>query len=153
MDAGLPWEVLSHAMDTEEPEAALIISIALNKKNDTAMATGHTEIMNTLVSLCKPDPKAHSAVVEFEPIRDKMVDLYGCLVDHADFHHAFRFVLDAGGADSRHLKDLHDFTSVHVNPKMRKLRFEAYAVVAPLPYQYIRLKNALLKWAWKQPTN
>ena len=120
MDKGLPWEVLSHAMDTEEPDAALIISIALNKKNETAMETGHTEIMNTLVSLCKPDPTAKTPVVDYEHIRDKMVDLYGSLVDHPDLHLAFRFVLDAGGADSRHMKDLHDFTSVHVNPKMRR---------------------------------
>ena len=127
------------------------ISFALNKKNETAMQTGHTEIMKTLVALCKPDPKSHSTVVEFEPIRNKMVDLYGCQ-DHPDFHHAFHLILDAGGENNPHMKDLHDFTSVHVNPKLRKLRFETYAVVAPLPFQYIRLRNALVKWAWKQPT-
>ena len=49
------------------------------------------------------------------------------------------------------MRDLHDFTSAHVNPKLRKLRFEAYAVVAVIPFKYPRLKNALLKWCWKQP--
>ena len=50
--SGLEWEVLSWKMDVEEPEAALIISIALNKKNEVAMKTGHLEIMSTLVRLC-----------------------------------------------------------------------------------------------------
>ena len=149
VDKGLPWELLDPIMDTEEPGAALIISIALNKRNEAAMQTGHTEVMKTLVGLCKPDPR-NGLTVPFEPVRDKMVELYGSFVDHPDFHHAFRLVMDAGGSESPHMRDLHDFTSVHVNPKLRKLRFEAYGMVAPLPFQYPRLKNALLKWAWKQ---
>ena len=73
VDTGLPWEVLSWKMDVEEPEAALIISIACNKKNEAAMETAHTEIMKHLISLCKPNPGA--TVVEFEPIRMRMVEL------------------------------------------------------------------------------
>ena len=57
-------------MDTEEPEGALIISIALNKKNEAAMQTGHTEVMKTLVGLCKPDPHDGLTVL-FEPVREK----------------------------------------------------------------------------------
>ena len=38
---GLEWEILSWKMDVEEPEAAQIISVALNKKNEVAMKTGH----------------------------------------------------------------------------------------------------------------
>ena len=54
---GIPFEMLDKAIDKEEPDGALVISIALNKKNEAAMKTGHTEIMNTLVSLCKPSPE------------------------------------------------------------------------------------------------
>ena len=85
-------------MDVEDPDAALVISIALIKKNETAMKTGHTEIMNTLVSLCKPSPG--SCEVPFEPVRERMVELYGIAVDHPDFFKAFQLVLDAGGHDS-----------------------------------------------------
>ena len=60
--------------------------------------------------------------------------------------------MDGGRWSSRHMKGLHAFTSVHVDPKMRRLRFEAYGLVAPLPFQSIRSKKALVKWAWKQPT-
>ena len=33
---GLKWEMLSHKMDIEDPEAALVISVALNKKTKQA---------------------------------------------------------------------------------------------------------------------
>ena len=148
--SGLAWEILSWKMDEEEPDAALIISIALNKKNEAAMKTGHLEIMSTLVKLCKPDPEG---VVLFEPVRDKLVEYYGAAVDHPDFVHVFKLVCDAGGATSVHMRDLHDFTTVYVNPKLRKMRMEAYATVAPYPVEFPRIKNACIKWAWKQTPN
>ena len=40
---GISWECLSWEMDVEEPEAALVISIALNKKNEAAMKTDGVE--------------------------------------------------------------------------------------------------------------
>ena len=80
-----------------------------------------------------------------------MIDLYGATVDHPDFHSAFRLVMDTGGTDNPHMRNLDDFTSVHVNPKLRNLRFETYATVAALPLLLPRLKIALLKWTWKQP--
>ena len=90
--------MLSPYMDVEEPEAALVISIALNKNNDASMQTAHTYIMTTLVSLCKPSPG--SCEVPFEPVRERMVELYGAAVDHPDFCNAFQLVLDAGGHES-----------------------------------------------------
>ena len=98
---GLEWEVLSWKMDVEQPDAAQIISIALNKKNEVAMKTGHLEIMATLVGLCVPSPNGS---VPFEPVRDKLIDLYGAAVDHPDFVHAFRLVMDAGGLTARTCK-------------------------------------------------
>ena len=52
-----------------------------------------------------------------------------------------------------HMKDLHDFTTAYVNPKLRKMRMEAYATIAQYPVEYPRIKNACLKWAWKQTPN
>ena len=138
-------------MDTEEPEAAMIISVALNKKSENSTKTSHTEIMNTLVGLCKPDPHDVERKVPFEIVRDLMLEIYDAHVDHPDFQYAFRLVMDAGGHDSPHMKDLHDFTKVYVNPKLRKMRSEAYKVIPGHPEEFPRLKNASLKWAWKQP--
>ena len=135
---GLEWEILSWKMDVEEPEAAQIISVALNKKNEVAMKTGHLEIWSTLVALCKPSADGS---VPFEPVRDKLIDLYGAAVDHPDFVHAFRLVIDAGGAGSVHMRDMENFTSVYVNPKLRKMRMEAYAIVAPYPVDFPKIKT------------
>lgn len=147
---GLEWEVLSWKMDIEEPGAAQVISIALNKKNEVSMKTGHLEIMSTLVSLCQPKPD-HS--VPFEPVRDKLIDLYGAAVDHPDFLHAFRLVIDAGGAGSVHMQDLEAFTSVHAIQKLGEMRMEVYAVVAPYPVNFQKIKNACVKWSWRQIPN
>ena len=51
------------------------------------------------------------------------------------------------------MNDLLEFTKVDVNPELRKMRMEAYAIIAPYPTEYPTIKNACLKWAWKQTPN
>jgi len=148
-EKGQGWEMLSWRMDVEEPGAALCISIALNKKNEACMKTGRTEIMNTLTDLCKPGPDSLDGGVPFEPLREKMVELYGPQSTQ-DFYQAFRLVMDAGGFSSPHMEDLRSFTAAHVNAKLRKMRLEAYGVVAPYPLAFPGLENACLKLAYRQ---
>ena len=54
---GGDYEVLHSAIDDEEPEAAHIISIALNKVLQDGMKTTHQEIWHATEALCKPDPR------------------------------------------------------------------------------------------------
>jgi len=122
--SGLEWEVLSWKMDVEEPEAALTISIALNKRNEAAMKTGHLEILATMIGLANPDPL--SGAVLYEPIRDRLIDLYGPCADNAQYIWCFRFVLAQGGSASPWLERLKNFTSNFVNQKLRKLPLEVY---------------------------
>ena len=68
---GVEFEELDYTMEDEEPDAAEMICIALNKKNEVAMKTGHLEILSTLAGLCKPDPK--SGAVLFQPVLDELV--------------------------------------------------------------------------------
>ena len=145
-ETGILWEVLSHTMDIEEPEAAMIIALALNRKNEASMGACHTEIMNTLVGLCKPGP---SGEVPFAPVQNKMVELYSSAVDYPDFVNAFRLVMEAGGAESPHMHDLKEFTQVCVNPKKRDMRFEIYSVVTEHPKEFPRIRNAMIKWSWR----
>ena len=112
--------MLDHRMDLEEPEAARVISLALNKKNEASMKTSHTEMMNTLVGLCNPSPDRLDGHVDYGPVRDNMIEYYGAAVDHPDLMQAFLFVMDAGGHDSPHMADMQEFTNVYVNPKLRK---------------------------------
>ena len=48
------------------------------------------------------------------------------------------------------MQDLREFTGVFVNPKLRKLRFETYGLVAPLPVRLPRLENAIARRVWRQ---
>ena len=114
------------------------------------MKTSHTEIMNMLAHLSNPKPGALD--VPWEPVRDKMIELYGTAVDHPDFFQAFRLLLDLGGGGSPHVCDLREFTACRVNSKYRKMRFEAYPVVTGYSLELSKLKIASLKWAWKQDT-
>ena len=50
------------------------------------------------------------------------------------------------------MDELREFTKVFVDPKFRKMRFEAYTVVAAYPWNVPKVKIASLKWAWKQKT-
>ena len=97
--------MLSNRLDVEEPEAALIISAALNKKNEASTKTSHTEIMNMLVGLRKPSPGDAEGKVPIEPVGENMIEYDGASVDHPDFCHAFRVVMDARGHDSPHVAD------------------------------------------------
>ena len=145
-ETGIQWEVLSYMMDIEEPDGAMIIAVALNRKNEASMGASHTEIMNTLVGLCKPGPGGE---VPFPPIQQKMIELYSSAVDHPDLTNAFRFVMEAGGATSPHMEDLKQFTQVCVNPKKRNMRFELYSTVVEHPQEFPRIRNALIKWSWR----
>ena len=137
-------------MRKKRTEHNYVISLSLNKTNEAGMQTAHTEIMVTLTGLCKPSPDAIDGQVPFDPVREKMVEFFGAAVDQADFYQAFRFVMDQGGAESPHLLELQDFTQIFVNPKLRKMRFETYGVVAPYPGEFVKCKIGSVKWAWFQ---
>ena len=146
---GLDWEELSWKMDDEEPDAALAITIALNKKNDAAMSTGHLEIVKAMQSLLKPSPKDGRCA--YEPVRDKLIEWYGCNVDNPEFCYVYRFFMAAGGEGSPFYKKLADFTTIFVNQKKRKMQLGVYALLSKYPVKYPSFKNACLKWSWTQP--
>ena len=81
-----------------------------------------------------------------------MIESYGSALDSEHFVDAFRFVLTQGGRDGPHLKDLFEFTSLFVNEKYRKMRFQAYHHVARYPMDFPLIRNANMKWAWQQNT-
>jgi hypothetical protein len=51
-EVGLEWEVLSHMMDIEEPNAADLISRALNMKNSSCMQSHEMEARACLLRCC-----------------------------------------------------------------------------------------------------
>ena len=49
------------------------------------------------------------------------------------------------------MKYLQSFIDGHVNPKLRTVRWEAYAVAEYL-VEFPNVKNAAIQWAYQQPT-
>ena len=148
VQTGLDWEELSWKMEEEEPDAALVISVSLNKRNEAAMKTGHLEIFTAMTNLLNPDPT--NGIVEYEPVRDQLIELYGPSVNDLDFVFVFRFAMSAGGKGSIWLERLRNFTTIFVNQKKRKMQMSVYAQVAPYPVAVPGIKNACLKWSWRQ---
>ena len=95
---GCEWEILSSDMDTEEPEAALTIALALNTKNKIAQAAGHLEMMRTMKGLIKPDP--HTLDMPWATVKASMVKAFGNAVLHDSFKDAFQLMLTSGGSES-----------------------------------------------------
>ena len=77
----------------------------------------------------------------WEPVRGKMIELYGPAVDHPDFSQAFSFTPSVGGGQSVHVQDLREFVDCLVNAKVRTMRFEAYPVVTGYGIEYPKLKS------------
>ena len=99
---GTEGAILSADIDTDEPDAAHILSQAFNRKNEAAFATGHLAIMRALVSLCMPAPG--TSEVPYDPVKEKMLKLFGAVADQGFLVHAFQLVLTAGGGGSLSLK-------------------------------------------------
>ena len=79
-----------------------------------------------------------------------MIEKYGSAVHSEHFVDASQFVCVQGGRDGPHLKDLFEFTSLFVNEKYGKMRFQAYQHVAQYPVEFPTIRNASMKWAWTQ---
>ena len=67
------------------------------------MATGHLEIMRTLVGLCTPSPQGE--IVPFGPVREVLLELFGSSADHPDLVDCFHIALSVGGRDSPLIKE------------------------------------------------
>ena len=149
---GTEYEVLSYKMDVEDPDGAQIISIAGNLSLSIGMERTHLEIWSALENLCDPSPR--SGQIEWEPVRDKLIDMYGEDANDINLVEMFKFILSAGAKGSPHLKDIQNFMQVYVNPKKRKMLTGAYGVFCQYPVEFVHLKNALLKYTWgRTPKN
>ena len=108
---GTEWEILSSDMDKEEPNAAHIIAIALNKKNQFAMATGHLEIVMTLKSLCKPHPK--TLELPYKQVEAMLIKNFGSVVRDPSYYNVFQLVVTSGGKNSETWNDFFKWGYLH----------------------------------------
>ena len=126
---GRKWEVLSSDMDIEEPEAAGIIALALSNK--AALATGHLEMMMTLKSLCRPDPR--TLEIPWGKVKAAMLKTCGPFALDDACHNAFKLMVAAGGHESKSWADFFQWAGYFINESKRMIRPEAYRIFAEYP--------------------
>ena len=145
---GLKWQRLSWKVMLEKG-AVVTIANALNIRNETAMEIGGIEIFKFMRSLCNPAPQP----TPFEPVRNEVIAMYGSHGQDPHLLQAFQFIMEAGGLNSLLMDDYNKFLELFVDPKKRKLGFEAYKIIIGIPHCCPRLRLAVLMFTWRQPVN
>ena len=141
-DEGLDCEHLSWKMDVEEPDAASVISYALNRGHEMALHT--TEL--TAVSVLKGEiivqlSKNLGQRVAFQTVQERVRAQLDTAADDPDLPEVFDYLISAGVGKNSYIEDLLEFGGCFVDSKKRRLRFSAFAVA-----------NKIAPWApWAPP--
>ena len=156
LQEGMLMEVLSYKMDIEEPDAASIISQALNKGQDAALRT--TEL--TAVAVLKGEIIAQkssiglTAEVAYATVKERVRKELDTYVDEPEFIDLFNFLISVGVGKNTYIDGFLDFGSRFVDAKLRQLRLSAFSEAGKVDDRCPRTKIALLKRAYrKKPTN
>ena len=150
IEEGLSLEVLSWKMDVEEPDAASIISRALNKTHELALRT--TEL--TAVAVLKGEMiwqlKHVGKNVAFATVRDKVRHQLCTAADDPDLIEIYDFLISLGVGTNTYIEDFMNFATTYVDSSKRQLRFSAFAEVNKLRGDRPWTKVALMKRAYRK---
>ena len=152
---GLQAEVLSWRMDLEEPNAASIISQALNQPAQMAMRA--TEL--TAVAVLQGEiiivqmSKDVSQCVAFQTVRGRVRSQLHTAADDPDLPEVFDFLISAGVGKNSYIDHLLEWTTCFVDSKKRQLRFSAFAVVNKMCEQAVWSRIAVVKRAYRKHPN
>jgi hypothetical protein len=113
---GILWDILSHKIQTEEPEALNIVQAACNSKNAIALIPHEMEAISSLSRLCKGS-LAVAGQLNFAAAKNQLALTLPGMTEDPDFLHMFRFVIDLGGDASTFIPDLKEFTGKFLNPQ------------------------------------
>jgi hypothetical protein len=155
MAEGFHAEVLSWRMDAEEPDAASIISLALNQPQQMSMRTTELTAMKVLKGeIIVQMGKDVSQLVAFQTVRDRVRAQLHTAADDPDMPEVFEFLISAGVSYNSYIDHLLEWTGLYVDSKKRQLRFAAFAVINKMCEQAVWSKIAVVKRAYrKKPVN
>ena len=144
VQSGLQWEVLSYAIEVEEPDGCAVIQSALNAKNGLFLVAHEMQALSRLMTLT-----ASSAVAEvrltWEQVLARVRETMPQFASDKNFIDLYAFVVDLGGQNSVFLQDLRAFHQRFVNPQLRRLQLESFLAANALPIEMPHLKIALVK--------
>jgi len=154
VEEGLDVEVLSWKMDVEEPDAASIISNALNMGNELALRTTEQTAISVLKGEIIYQATYNAQQVAFSTVQEKVRAQLEVAVDDPDLIQIFDFLINAGVGKNTYIDDLLQFCTIFVNSKFRQLRFAAFEPANKMPQGAILGKMGVIKRAYRmKPRN
>ena len=150
LQMGMEWEVLSWKMDVEEPDAASIISQALNSAQQIAMSQTEIQAIHCLNGLAIAANAGQATSLAFETVRENARKHLGHVVDDLEFVDVYDFCNQLGIGRNSYVPDLLDFMSQWVDSKKRRLKYSAFADANKLGADVPRTKLALIKSCYKR---
>ena len=142
--SGLLWEVLSSAIEEEEPDGCAVIQAALNAKNGLFLVCHEMQALSRLMTLVG-SPTVVGKQNQWQFVVGRMRETMPQFCDDKNFLDMYAFVADMGADGSKFLHDLKEFHQKFVNPQVRRLRLDAFAVANLLPLEMPHLKVAFVK--------
>ena len=144
VDNGLTWEVLSGAIETEEPHALDVIQSALNAKNGLFLLAHEMQAISKLSAVTSALTGVGQQI-SWRMAREKMKDTMPQFTEDEHFLELFRFVVDLGANTGPFITDLRSFHDKFVDPKLRKIRSSTFILFNMIPEQFSFMKVAAVK--------
>jgi hypothetical protein len=154
IEEGFPCEMLSWKMDLEEPEAASVISQALNEPQSMSMRTTELTAISVLKGEIMFQMAGVSQHVAFQTVRDRVRHQLATAADDPDLPELFDFLISNGVGKNTYIDQFMEWTGRYVDSKRRQLRFTAWYPVNKMCPEAVWARMAVLKRAYrKQPQN
>ena len=146
---GVLVDVLSWKMDEEEPDAAGIISEALNSAHQFSMASSEISAVSALNGAIIAMGVERSQSIVYSTVRDKLREELPLIIDDPDFLEVFEFLISTGAGKNSYVSNLFDYTGTFVDSNLRRLRLSAFGVVNKMDATCQWTKIAALKRAYR----
>ena len=146
-ETGLLWDILSWAIEVEEPNGCAIIQAAMNSKNSIFLLRHEMQALAALVDYTYASAVAERALSLDAAKRRLKLTCPEFAVDK-DFLELYRYVIDLGSGVAGFLPDLRAFHERFVDPKLRRVRLSGFAIMNMLPVDMPYLKVAGMKFQY-----
>jgi hypothetical protein len=146
-ETGLLWDILSSAIEVEEPDGCAIIQAAMNAKNSMFLMRHEMQALAALVQYTHASAVAERAL-SLDAARRKLKATCPEFASDRNFIELYRFVIDLGSGAASFLPDLRSFHERFVDPKVRRIRLIDFAAMNLFPAEMPYLKVAGIKYAY-----
>ena len=151
---GLDWQILRHDMEIEHPGAVELIMSVLNSKTDAQVSEHEFQALARLARIVSSCEIALASRVAEETVREKLADAgMSELAYSDDFRGILAFVVNAGAANSIHMRRLFAFHNYCISARSRRIRFSTIAALSGVPEDAPRTRNLLTKYAYSGPVS